>query len=147
MKHAHDVPFWPWFRYVTTRIIKHADALTIRLLLATASLFVAVCLAFNMHVMERHGYEVLRVLPAEVWAALFLLHFGGVVWRTYDYVGRPKWAICINFFGFTVWAVWTLGLNVALGGVTPGTALEWTLVAASGWALYRTGLNDESVSP
>lgn len=144
----HEVSFWPWCRYVTTGIIKHADTLTIRLLLATASLGVAVCLAFGHDVMSRHGYEILRQGgPAQMWAAGFVLHFAGVVWRVYDFQPRPRWALCINFFGFSIWALWTLGLNVALGGVTPGTALEWTLVAASGWALYRTGLNDESVSP
>ena len=63
-----------------------------------------------------------------------------------DRVERVRWGIAVNVLGFAIWAYSTAALNIALGQILPGTALEWTLVLFSGWALYRTGLKRELVT-
>ena len=49
-------------------------------------------------------------------------------------------------FGFVLWLYSTLCMNLALGYFPPSSALEWTIIAFAGWALYRTGLKSELVS-
>jgi hypothetical protein len=147
IRHAYAGSLWPYIKYVTITILRNADTVTIRVLLALASLGFASCLLLGDNVMLRPGYHLMRKVGNEVvWSALFALHFVGVLWRVYDPRERIGWALLVNAFGFVLWAVMTLCLNLALGSVTPGTALEWTLVCASGWALYRTGLHGEAVS-
>lgn len=144
---AYAGSLWPYMRYVTLTIFRNADTVTIRLLLAVASIGFAACLVLGDGVFDRPGYHLMRKFGNEwFWATLFVLHYLGVVWRLYDPVERIGWAIVVNSFGFVIWAIMTLCLNLSLGSVTPGTALEWTLVFASGWALYRTGLHGETVS-
>jgi hypothetical protein len=147
IRQAYQGSLLPYAKYVTITILKNADTVTIRLLLALASVGFAACLMFGTDVFERPGYHLMRKMGGETaWSLMFMLHFAGVIWRVYDPVERIGWALLINSFGFVLWGVMTLLLNLALGSVTPGTALEWTLVLASGWALYRTGLHGEAVS-
>lgn len=147
IRQAYQGSLLPYAKYVTLTIFRNADTVTIRLLLAMASLGFAACLIFGNGVFERPGYHLMRKFGGEgVWAALFILHYVGVVWRLYDPVERVRWALVVNSFGFVIWAAMTLCLNLSIGSITPGTALEWTLVGASGWALYRTGLSGETVS-
>lgn len=147
IRHAYAGSPLPYLKYVTLSILHNADTVTIRVILAMASLGFAACLLFGADVFERQGYHLVRKLGTEEWwSVLFVLHFLGVIWRVYDPVERIRWALVINAFGFALWAVMTLLINFSLGAVTPGTALEWTLVFASGWALYRTGLHGETVS-
>lgn len=125
-----------------------ADTTTIRIILANASLMWAIASLLDPLAFQRDAYAVLRqVADQSVWAAAFLLHFAGVYWRLFDPVARPIWALVINSYGFAVWFVSTAAVNLAVGGFAPGSALEWTMCMASAWALYRTGLNREIVTP
>lgn len=147
IRQAYAGSMLPYMKYVTITILRNADTVTIRILLAMASVGFAGCLLLGNAVFARAGYHLMQKIgPEWFWAVLFMLHFFGVVWRLYDPVERIGWALIINSFGFVLWAVMTLCLNISLGSITPGTALEWTLVFASGWALYRTGLHGEAVS-
>lgn len=147
IRHAYAGSLWPYAKYVTLTVFRNADTVTIRLLLAMASLGFAVCLVAGDNVFERQGYHFMNKFAGEwTWASLLIVHFVGVIWRVYDPVERIGWALLINALGFVLWAVMTLFINLSLGSITPGTALEWTLVFASGWALYRTGLHGETVS-
>jgi len=140
------------FVAITRRIFFTADTITIRLLLATASLGWAVALMFNLvllqPIMDRPAYVLLRWVASDWWwAAVFFMHFAGVTWRLYDPQSRPIWALAINAYGFLIWTFSTACITVAVGTFVPGTALEWTMCAASAWALYRTGLTKEAVTP
>lgn len=147
IRQAYNGSLWPYAKYVTLTVFRNADTITIRLLLAMASIGFAACLLLGDAVFARPGYHLMAKFGNEgAWAFLLMLHFFGVIWRVYDPVERIRWALVINSLGFVLWAVMTLFINLSLGSVTPGTALEWTLVAASGWALYRTGLHGETVS-
>lgn len=147
IRQAYTGSMLPYARYVTISVFRNADTVTIRLLLAMASIGFAACLVLGDNVFERQGYHLMSKFGNEWWwAVLLVLHFLGVIWRVYDPIERIGWGLVINSLGFALWAVMTLFINLSLGAVTPGTALEWTLVFASGWALYRTGLHGETVS-
>lgn len=139
---------WEYAKFVTKESLWNSDTVTIRVILASASLFFALALIGNSHMFDRPSYEVMKQYGTEYcWAFAFFIHWLGVYWRLLDPMPRPHWALVVNTFGFTIWALMTLSINVALGSITPGTTLEWTMVAWSGLALYRTGLNKESLTP
>ena len=156
-------------------VFHHADTTTIRLLLGCASagygvllLWPAIvgpthsayCWAFGLFgsecaplmplvpLFDRPAYALMAIVPGAewTWAFLFLLHFVGVHWRVIDRTERVNWGLAVNILGFALWAYSTAALNIARGQVLPSTALEWTLVVFSGWALYRTGLTHELVT-
>ena len=136
----------------TRRIFFQADTTTVRLLLATASLgWTLVLLGNNLlgePVMARPAYAIMHIVCHDnVWALLFFIHFAGVTWRLYDPKPRPLAALLVNAYGFAIWTISTAAINIAVGFVPPGSALEWTMCAASAWALYRTGLQTEAVGP
>lgn len=147
MKQAIDSRLM-YARSVCVTVIKYGDTTTIRLLLANASFLYAALLCIYPDSFSRHGYELMAQAADEaIWAALFIVHGIGVYWRIFDPVPRPKWALTVNTLGFLVWGVSTLAFNVALGRVTPTSAMEWTLCLASAWSLLRTGFTKESVTP
>lgn len=130
-----------------------SDTITVRLLLAGASFGYAVLLlwpylAGTPHVFGRPAYALMALVPGGelTWATLFLAHFLGVHWRALDPVERVGWGLAVNILGVAIWAYSTASLNIALGTLLPSQALEWTMVIASAWALYRTGLSTEVVS-
>lgn len=139
-------------RELTRVIFFESDTTTIRLLLASASLLYALFLGLNVMmgagVMERPAYELFVVAASIIginghgasafWAVIFLLHFLGVVWRLYDLRQCDVCAFIVNAYGFMIWFASTLMLNISVRFLGPGTALEWTLTAASLWALWRT---------
>lgn len=168
------------WKAITRKIFFEADTITIRLLLATASLGWCLILLgnivfasdgvaqwlwhllwdgvevpvmswdraiFGSHALARPAYDLMRIFGNDVWwAAVFLVHFAGVVWRLYDPKARPIWALVINAYGCFVWVLSTSAINWSVGFIPPGSAMEWTLCAAAAWALYRTGLQPEVVT-
>jgi hypothetical protein len=130
-----------------------ADTITVRLLMAGASFFYAVLLVWpagagELRLFDRPAYALMALVPGGewTWATAFMLHFIGVHWRALDPVERVGWGLSVNILGVVIWAYSTAALNISLGRILPGTALEWIMVAASAWALYRTGLRREVVS-
>lgn len=144
---------WIYFKHVTKMIFLGADTSTIRLILAWASLLWAATLVWSMltgaPAFQRPFYSLMAWWGNEwVWAAAFTLHFFGVHWRLFDLNPRPLWAWWINLLGLSLWFVSTLSTTLmAPIKFTPGTMLEWTMCAASAWALYRTGLKRELLTP
>lgn len=125
-----------------------ADTTTIRLILAWASFCWAVALALDINAFDRKPFALMREFGNEyVWIAGFFLHWVGVHWRFIDRRSRPMWALFVNASGFLLWFVSTAALNFSVGFFSPSFCLEVTMVAASGWALYRTGLQPEIVTP
>lgn len=130
-----------------------ADTLTVRLLLAVASfgyavLFIWPDASHAEPILQRKAYALMAFMPGGewTWAGLFFLHWAGVHWRALDPKERIGWGLAVNTLGVVIWAYSTAALNIAVGTILPGQALEWTLVGASMWALYRTGLTAEVVS-
>lgn len=145
---AARLPLHRRFVALVIKVALFADTTTIRIILANASLLWVVASIIDPTAFHRPGFAVMAQLaPLWVWAAGFLLHFVGVYWRLFDPVSRPVWALAVNASGFFLWFTSTAAINVALGSFTPGSALEWTLCGASAWALYRTGLQPEIVTP
>lgn len=142
---------WIYIKHVTKTVFTAADTSTIRLILAWASLLYAAVLVYSMLIgsptFDRPFFALMAFYANEwVWAALFTLHWFGVHWRLFDVRSRPNWALAINMHGFFLWFISTLSVNIAARVITPSTVLEWTMCAASAWALYRTGLKKELVT-
>lgn len=145
-----------WCIIVARAIFSLGDTAPVRLLLAWSSGFYAASLAINYAqgtaLFDRPAYalmEVVRVGPFHgewLWAFLFSLHFIGVHWRILDPKERVWAGIMVNFYGFVIWFYSTLSINLSLGVLLPTSSTEWVLILASGWALYRTGLQREMVS-
>lgn len=130
------------------RVFFQADTTTIRLILANGSFVWAFSLLLDPHAFDRRVYTLMDSLaPQPVWMVLFALHFMGVYWRLLDVKARIWWALAVNGLGFALWFISTAAINVAVGTFSQTSSLELTMVAASGWALFRTGLRPEIVSP
>jgi hypothetical protein len=143
-----DLPLCRRLWLMVVQVALFADTTTIRIILANASALWVVAAIADPGAFDRPGFVVMAHLaPMWVWAIGFLLHFAGVYWRLFDPISRPIWALAVNAFGFFLWFTSTAAINLALGTFTPGSALEWTLCGASAWALYRTGLHREIVTP
>jgi hypothetical protein len=137
-----------WARIVTRRVFLEADTTTVRIILAWASLVWAVSITFDHNTFARPAYGLIRQMgPSWVWAVALTLHFVGVHWRIYDRRGRPAWGVAINAYGLSIWLCLTICMNLSIGAWAPSTAMEQVMCAFSAWALYRTGLRPEIVSP
>lgn len=130
-----------------------SDTITVRLLLAAASFGYGVLLIWpyfsgGPHVFDRPAYALMALIPGGewTWAVLFFSHCLGVHWRALDPTERVGWGLAVNILGVAIWAYSTASLNIAIGTLLPSQALEWTMVVASAWALYRTGLSAEVVT-
>lgn len=140
------------WRGVTRVVFYEADTTTIRALLGSASAVFAFMLVLNVwmgqHIMDRSTYRLMKIWGGDFfWASLFFLHYAGVVWRIYATKACVWCAVAVNAFGFILWSYGTAAIGVSIGFLSPTSALELTICAASGWALYRTGLRDEVVTP
>lgn len=133
-------------RRVTHSVFQDADTSLIRVLLANASLVWA-AFVLSTNAFDRPAYEIMRtVASGHVWAIAFLVHFVGVYWRTYDPSPRIVAGLIINGYGFVLWFFTSVSLNYYVGSLSPGTAAELVLCAASAWALYKTGFKRELIS-
>lgn len=134
-------------RRVNYSLFQDTDTSLVRSMLAAASLVWALFVWISPPVFDRPAYEIMRVVaPGWVWAWAFFLHFLGVLWRTYDPIPRMMPGLIINGYGFFIWFFSTVSLNYYVRGLSPGTAAELTLCAASAWALYKTGFKKELIS-
>lgn len=140
---------WLSFKDTFRLVFLGADTVTIRLLLAWSSLWSALALFIDDDKFQLPAYAVVKLLGTEqMWGCYFLLHFIGIHWRIFNRArSRPKWALVINTYGFFLWFYSTIGLCMAVGSVGIVSALALTLCAASAWALYRTGLGKDVVTP
>lgn len=143
-------------RELTRVIFYESDTTTVRLLLASASLLYAIFLLINMALdqptMSRPAYELMSIFGGKsradyIWAATFFAHFAGVIWRLYDLRQCDVCSFIVNAYGFLIWFGSTLMLSLGGGFFDPGKVLEWTLSAASLWALWRTARVPEIASP
>lgn len=124
-------------------VFYRGDTITVRLLLANASIAWAIIVMLLPETFNRHGWELMRVFPHWSWALAFFLHGIGVYWRVFDSKQRTGWALAINGLGLAVWLLSTILINLAIGTIAASTSLEWIMCFASAWALYRTGLKSE----
>ncbi len=142
------VTVWSRIKTVGRVVFWNADTLTVRLIMANASIVWCISLLVDPHTFNRPVYALMRTYGDEhQWAAVFLLHGLGVYWRLFDVKSRPTWALLINSLGLGVWLLSTVALNLAVNNINASTSLEWILCLASAWALYRTGLKGEIVTP
>lgn len=145
-----------WCIVVARAIFSLGDTAPVRLLLAWSSGLYAISLAWSaamgIAVFDRPGYalmELLTIGPFQgewLWVGLFSLHFIGVHWRILDPKEKVWAGIMVNFYGLVIWLYSTLSINLSLGFLLPTSSTEWVLILASGWALYRTGLQREMVT-
>lgn len=140
MRMRGEIRYW---RGVTELVFYKADTITVRLLLANASILWALGAILFPDTFERNGYQIMSLIPRGVWAALFMAHGLGVYWRIFDPEQRREWALVVNGLGLVVWLLSTILINIAVGEFAIGTSLEWIMCGASAWTLYRTGLKSE----
>jgi hypothetical protein len=133
---------------VVRHVYFNADTSTIRLVIALASLLWSIELVLNSHISTVPGMEYLFQVAGRLqWAAIFLAHFIGICWRFVDPKPRVYWALLINAAGFMLWSMSTFSVIYDLRSLTPGTSVELVICIFAGWALYRTGLRGEIVTP
>lgn len=133
---------------VTKELFWNADTTTIRLILALSSLLFTIGLMATGVDFNFVGYRVMKAMaPKEVWASLFFLHFLGLSWRFLDPIPRIGWALAINGFGLLIWVASTVAINSAFLRFVPGTSVELVLCCFAAWALFRTGLRKEILTP
>lgn len=132
-----------YWRGIVELVFYRADTITVRLLLANASILWAVGVMFYPDTFTRRGWEIMRLVPHWAWALAFMMHGLGVYWRIFESKQRTGWALAVNALGLAVWLLSTILINIAVGEFAVGTSLEWIMCAASAWALYRTGLKSE----
>lgn len=135
------------FKDTNRLVFLKADTLTIRALLACSSLISALSLVFDPDKFDRPSYELVgKFGPEWLWIVYFMAHCIGVTWRIYERsVSRPKVAVVINAWGFSIWFVSTTSIAIS-GSVGFPLSVSITMCAASAWALYRTGLSKDVVS-
>lgn len=150
---ASNTRVWLCARYLSFRdtfqlVFLRADTVTIRLLLAWASLFSAISLVFDPTKFKSPAYAVVANFGDEhAWAIYFLIHWAGVHWRVFERTrSRPKWALAINIWGFSLWFISSVGVSWSVGNVGINTSLGLTMCIASAWSLYRTGLGRDVVT-
>jgi hypothetical protein len=135
------------------RVLRESDTTLVRVILGLASLVyggnLLAHVAFDLpSVMERPPYALFRILGGDLfWAAAFILHGLGVMWRTLTRRSCVPCALAVNCYGFILWAATTAALNYGVGFISPASSLEWVMVLFAGLALASTGLRDEIVTP
>ncbi len=135
-------------RGISRSIFWHADTTTIRVLLALASLGWTLTIICKPDILTVYPYQIIgSIAPGWLWALLFSLYCGGVFWRIFDRTPRVGWALAINAFGLALWLTITICINVKAGAFIPGSALEVVTCLFAAWALIRTGLGQDVVTP
>lgn len=136
------------FTRVLIRVLKSIDTLTIRVVLALASIIWAIALLLGTQTFERPGWKILAVVSPEItWAILFLIFPLASAWRMVTPTYSRFWGLVINSYGFAIWFFTTLATNLAIGAFSPSTSLEWTILVAQGYVVVMTGLKKEVVTP
>lgn len=139
------------WKIITRMVTLEADKTTIRVLLGTASFVWAAILFCNVmlgrHIMERPAYEILRLFGNDwAWMGYFMIHFVGVLWRTYTARKCIACALLVNTYGCAIWAYTTIAINSAIDFMSPTFGLEIVVCIYAGLALYGTGWKDEIVT-
>jgi len=136
-----------YHRYIQT-VLYEFETVTIRLILATASLFFGTALLSSNIPFSKEAYSIMAAVGDQwVWGPVFMTHFFLTMWRLHDPKSRPKCAVAVNALGVFLWGFSTLSINVAVGYFAPSTAMEWVMVVLASWALFRTAKAPERVSP
>jgi hypothetical protein len=160
-RHTDPWPFHIRIRYVASvayRVLVLGDTIGIRVLMATASLLIALGFLLDHSTFDRPKFATMALVvnqfdygrmigPAYVWALLFSLHGFGVFWRILEGRRRIFWAVAINWLGLVLWVAEVTLTIVALRTLPADNALALPAVVAMFIALVRTGLNDEKISP
>ncbi len=126
-----------------------ADTVTIRLILGIASLIWGIPLIFfNTNIPKLPIFYTTGLHTNLVFlGCLFFLHGIGVLWRIYDPKPRIICALLVNILGLLLWLQATMFIVYSTRALTSGTSLELVMCCFAAWALYRTGLREEIVTP
>lgn len=128
-------------RQIIKQLFLEFDTVTIRLGMACASLIFAGALWASPAPFTRDAYSIMEwVGPQWLWAAAHIIYGVGTILliATAPTKHRPKLAFFFNAWGFFIWSFYTLSVNVAVGYLAPGTALELIMSILLGWSLIRT---------
>ena len=128
-----------YLAHLSRIVFVQGDMLPVRTLLANGSFLIALSMAIDRDAFARPAYGLLAAMaPQWIWAAAFLLHSIGE-YSHLSRIGRPSWMVlAVNIYGFVLWFMWTLSLAIEVGTFAPTQAMAWSMVAASGWALFCT---------
>ncbi len=138
---------WQYFFHVTRGTLLYADDVKIRWLMAVASLTWGFELLLIPGTLERPFYVVMKgMAPAWVWAALFMVHGVGAIWRIYERKERERWAMFINGLGVAVWVANTVAQNIGAGRFVVTTSLEFIACAFLLGTFVSTGWTSKSTT-
>ena len=133
---------------VAKRVFWLGDATAIRTLMGAGSFFFAIGLWLPLDTFARPVWAAMaHVAPAGAWAAGFMLHTAGVMWRFLDPVPRGGWAFVVHAWGVALWAIYVGLTTMFVGEYTPSTAMETAVLLAAFASLCRIGLNEEALTP
>lgn len=134
---------------ITMETFFYSSTRTIRVLLgmssfAVASIFLINAIGLGANVTDRPTFIYMKVVGNDFfWAALFYLHFVGVLWRVYRIRPCIWCGVGVNFFGLVLWLYSTAAVNLGVGLLLPTSGMAWVMCFSAAWTLYRTGFDQE----
>jgi len=119
------------------------DTITIRAIMALASVIFAGFLMLSQNSMSPKAYDLMEwVGPRWVWSAIFVVYGSVTIKLIWDDVKkgihRARSNLWTNLYGFIIWAFCLLSVWWSTGYLPPLMSLYFVCVPLLGWAAYRT---------
>jgi hypothetical protein len=125
-------------RYINSLLFE-SDTVTIRTILATASLFFGASVMSSSIPFTKDAYSIMAVIGNEwFWGGVFIAHFISTMWLLQAPGSNPKASIVINSYGAFIWFYYTVSVVVAVGYWPPSIAMESVVGLLAFWSLIRT---------
>lgn len=128
---------------LVSALLWEIDTVTIRAIMALASVIFAGFLMLSQHSMSPKAYDLMEwVGPRWVWAAIFITYGVVTIKLIWDDVKRgihrAQSNLWTNLYGFIIWAFCLLSVWWSTGYLPPLMSLYFVTVPLLGWAAYRT---------
>jgi hypothetical protein len=147
-------PFTQHLKLTGLRLFWDMDTTTVRLILGISSYLWGISGLIAPRTFNLKALTLMSAMaPWWTWCTLFIIHGVLVTWRFIDPKPRPRAALLVNTYGFLVWTTTTFMGSLSLSALEPSyavnplMAVEMVLCVFAGWALYRTGMTTEIVTP
>jgi len=128
---------------LVSALLWEIDTITVRFLMALASLIFAAFLMLSAHSMSPKAYDLMEwVGPRWMWSAIFV-GYGVItvklIWDdTKKGIHRARSNLWTNLYGFVIWAFCLLSVWWSTGYLPPLMSIYFITVPCLGWAAYRT---------
>lgn len=119
------------------------DTITVRYVMALASLIFSVFLMLSSSSMSPKAYDLMEwVGPRWLWSAIFIAYGAVTIKLVWDDVKRgihrARANLWTNLYGFVIWSFCMLSVWWSAGYLPPLTAVYLVMIPLLGWAAYKT---------